>query len=355
MKVSIYMKNSLVSIQLLRAIAAWLVVFHHYHQLFSIQHLNYNSQFGYFGIDIFFVISGFIMFNSLSSRQSSAKEFFLRRLLRIVPSYWFYTLLMILLSWIYVEEFAYTDWNLTSLLSSIFFIINKNPGSVDSHVPLLTVGWTLNFEMFFYVCLSVCIFIFGRLCFWACSFVLITLPLFWDNYWLYSWQSTKLLFEFVLGIMLGYSYLRMKDVAPRRLFVLGMTLILLATQYPQLDIQIAGSGIFSWERFFLAFLLVSSALCFEPVLSKISHKVLQFLKHLGDISYSTYLVHPLVIGVFLHYAGYQDSLSGELFLMTATSLAILAISHLSFYHIEMRFLKTKTFTRAVSSTRIRNN
>jgi peptidoglycan/LPS O-acetylase OafA/YrhL len=62
---------------------------------------------------------------------------------------------------------------------------------------------------------------------------------------------------------------------------------------------------------------------------------LEFLRHLGDISYSTYLLHTLVIGVFLHYvSGQMGSASSELLLLLAASLTIALMSHISFRYIE---------------------
>lgn len=323
--------NSLISIQILRAVAAWLVVYHHEHAIFSILHFKHDLQMGYLGVDIFFVISGFIMFYSLTNRECGAKIFLVKRLIRVVPAYWLYTILMVLLSWVYVEEFSYTGWNLNTLIASLFFIITKNPSG--GYFPLLTVGWTLSFEMFFYAWLSLCVFVFGKFRFWACSITLIALPLVWDKHWAYG-GSTKLLYEFVFGMMLGYVYLKLKNVRPYLLYVLGIALLSFTALWYQMDINDVEGGMFGLKRSLLACLLISSALCFESALSKIRINAFRLLIYLGDISYSTYLVHPLVLGVFLHYIWRPSSAYGELFLLFITALTIMAISHLSYQHIE---------------------
>jgi exopolysaccharide production protein ExoZ len=333
--------NSLISIQILRAVAAWLVVFSHYMQFFPTHHLVNNGWenygwLGHFGVDIFFVISGFIMFYSLSNRMCSAKEFFIRRLIRIVPAYWFYTFLMVLLASIYTKEFSYTDWNLNTLISSLFFTLSKNPSGAG-YFPLLTVGWTLSFEMFFYALLSLCILTFGRFFFLACTFTLIALPLMWNKQWIFGMLiSQKLLYAFVYGIALGYVYIRLKSTRPRLLYVLGVCLfvlgvmLLVSGQLFVKPIQIGGDE----KRPLLAFLFIGSALCFESVFLKIRVNSFRLLRYLGDISYSTYLLHTLVIGVSLHYIGNLGSASAELLLLFITSLTILAISHLSYQYIE---------------------
>ena len=333
--------NSLISIQILRAAAAWLVVFSHYMQFFLIRHLvndgwkNYYWL-GHFGVDLFFVISGFTMFYSLSNRMCSAKEFFSRRLLRILPAYWFFTFLMALLSLLYDKEFSYTGWNWNTLIASLFFTLSKNPSGVG-YFPLLTVGWTLSYEMFFYALLSLCILAFGRLVFLACTFTLIALPLLWDKHWIFGILiCQKLLYAFVFGIVLGYAYIRLKSIRPRLLYVLGVSMFVLGAillssgQIYVKPIQIGGDE----KRPLLAFLFIGSALCFESILLKIKVSAFDFLRYLGDISYSTYLLHTLVIGVFFHYIGSLDSAVEELLLLLISSLTIIAISHLSFQYIE---------------------
>lgn len=80
----------LISIQISRVFAAWLVVFHHYMQRFynfkatSFLGLIFVAK-GEFGVDIFFVISGFIMFYTLSIKHYSSLTFFLLKSLFFIP------------------------------------------------------------------------------------------------------------------------------------------------------------------------------------------------------------------------------------------------------------------------------
>lgn len=334
--------NSLASIQILRAVAAWLVVHEHYlqypfHSRASSRLEPFFSPHGYFGVDIFFVISGFIMFYSLANRANGAKEFFAKRLQRIVPAYWFYIFLTAFLCRVYADAFWFTDWNFNTLMMTLLFIPNMNPSGIGAY-PLLTVGWTLIFEMFFYVLLSLCIFAFGRFHFLACAAILIALPLAWNDQWILSLSpalpirslyeanySIELLNEFVFGIVLGYGYLKLKDTRPYLLYALGAAMFIGVFQIGE------GSGIFIPLS---AYLLVGAALCFESALSKIKFNAFRLLRYLGDISYSTYLLHTLVITVFTYYYGIPDSISGELLLLFMLSLAIMAISHLSYRYIE---------------------
>jgi len=346
--------NSLISIQILRAVAAWLVVYHHY--MSTLHNNNYYSVLGIIGVTIFFMISGFIMFYSLANRTCNAKEFFVRRLIRIVPAYWFYTLLMALLSLMYAKEFS-SGWNLNSLITSLFFIGSKVP-SETVYYPILKVGWSLSFEMFFYALLSLCILTFGRFSFLACIFVLVVLPFAWDEQWICTLLlSNTWLLMFVYGITLGYAYSKLKNTRHFLLYVVGIALFVIDVilfsnpriliGYSQLFglIQIAG-GLVPLR----VFLLISSALCFESILSR--GNALRWLGYLGDISYSTYLLHTLVLGVFLHYIWHPESAFGELFLLSVTSLTIIILSHLSYQYIEtaplLKILRRKLVGRVSS-------
>lgn len=348
--------GSLTSIQLLRAIAAWLVVYAHYYLFFPIYHL-YNYQWlGIFGVDIFFVISGFIMFYSFANTMCTAREFFVKRLIRIVPAYWFFTFLLIPLSYIYTKEFSYTDWNLNSLLASLFFIKSANPADSVPN-PFLTVGWTLNYEMFFYALLSLCIMVFGRFSFFACTLALIILPLAWDEHWFYGILiSQKLLYAFVFGIALGYAYKKTEGrniphaiyyIFGIALLIFGVTLFVKYQPFLNSPEDLNGLG---GLRLLLSFILVSSLLMLEITLSKLRGDVSRLLRYLGNISYSTYLSHTLIINIILHYIGQKKhSLEWELILLLITSLIIFAISHFSYQYIEngsrLKLLKNKLLGR----------
>src|ERR1035437_4102962 len=176
--------NTLNSLQILRAIAAWLVVYHHYMQGFH--DFNYSTEVGHFfssvgkfGVDIFFVISGFIMFFTLKRGNYTALDFMLRRMIRIVPVYWFMTLVLIPVIYFFPSaNVARNNWNITSLAYSMLFIPHNNPTGIGLY-PFLTVGWTLNYEMFFYLWLSLMLLVFRQSWFVACTVSMFAMPLIW--------------------------------------------------------------------------------------------------------------------------------------------------------------------------------
>jgi len=88
------------SLQILRGGAAWLVVYHHYMQMFY----NFESESklghligwkGNVGVDIFFVLSGFVMYLCATRPYTNGWEFFIKRLFRVLPAYWFYTFILL--------------------------------------------------------------------------------------------------------------------------------------------------------------------------------------------------------------------------------------------------------------------
>lgn len=115
------------SIQYLRAVAVIFVVFAHT-----------TTQFGVIGVDIFFIISGFIMMHIVNVREISAKDFFIARFLRIAPLYYLMMIIALIIGMAYEPTIKHT-------IESFLFL------KLHWHRPILTVGWTLEFEFIFYI------------------------------------------------------------------------------------------------------------------------------------------------------------------------------------------------------------
>jgi exopolysaccharide production protein ExoZ len=144
----------LLSVQVLRAVAALLVLASHVgHDL--TRRLGFEGypplQFGAGGVDVFFVISGFIMVWSsrgLFGQPGAAGTFMARRLVRIVPLDWATTLLF--LAGILIHPpMAHRGVDPPHLVASLLFL--PWPDQDGEHSPFYGIGWTLNYEMFFYV------------------------------------------------------------------------------------------------------------------------------------------------------------------------------------------------------------
>ena len=148
------------SIQILRGMAALFVVFFHVSEML----LQYTDRQGIFcrfaslwhtgaaGVDLFFIISGFVMVQSTRDKfqkNGSSSEFMLRRIIRIVPLYWLYTSVMLVLVLLpfTLKNQVFSGWY---TVASYLFIPVLNPAS-GLDLPLLAPGWTLSYEMYFYL------------------------------------------------------------------------------------------------------------------------------------------------------------------------------------------------------------
>ena len=104
------------------------------------------------GVDIFFVLSGFVMVASSTQLFGDAegwKEFASRRILRIVPIYWIATTAKVAAVLLTSGYVLHTGFSATQVIASYLFI--PAMGSEGDIAPVVGVGWTLNFEMFFYL------------------------------------------------------------------------------------------------------------------------------------------------------------------------------------------------------------
>lgn len=126
----------LANLQLLRALAAIAVVVFHF-GLMPPTSLQFTA--GAAGVDLFFVLSGFIIAYS-SSRD--ARHFLARRLIRIIPAYWIATILAALFT---LQAMAWHDAS-AWLIQSLFYL----PGP-QGRPALIFVAWTLVYELAFYV------------------------------------------------------------------------------------------------------------------------------------------------------------------------------------------------------------
>lgn len=144
------MKNTWVTLQILRGIAASVVVFHHLPHFLVSKGLTtpFHFELGAIGVDVFFVLSGFVMYASTYYKENSPAQFFFKRLIRIVPIYW------ILSTFLFFSLLLFSDGGKDSgylsihyFSSLVFYPFYDSRGYIR---PLLDQGWTLYFEFVFY-------------------------------------------------------------------------------------------------------------------------------------------------------------------------------------------------------------
>jgi len=147
-------RGQLISIQYSRALAALMVVLHHARnpENWLSNPLEGYSAFAW-GADIFFVISGFIMY--VAARNENHVDFLGRRIIRVVPLYWGATFALLAINTHY-HIWLIDSGDFSHLINSLFFIPHYSPYHPDRVWPYLIQGWTLDYEMLFYL-----IFFFG--------------------------------------------------------------------------------------------------------------------------------------------------------------------------------------------------
>ncbi len=275
------------SVQYLRAAAALAVVVFH-----ATEPSGRAFVVGAAGVDVFFIISGFILWRIARHSVASPMDFVVVRILRIAPAYWIVTLLIVAASQGVAGSFPHLRPEPIHVILSLFFVPHIDPqGQV---YPLLVAGWTLNFEMFFYVLLAACLPMPLRMRPWLLVGLLLGLAtlggLVRPTGAVGQSITSPLLVEFVAGIALAEMHARnwllpvsVGGVA----FALGLCVFIAQALNPTLPDDIR---LFAWGA--PAVLLVAGAICMERhgVIPKVAS-----LLALGDASYAIYLVHGLVI------------------------------------------------------------
>ncbi len=279
-------------IQALRFVAALLVVLIHSTFYVSERLLPGFPVWtpGAAGVDVFFVISGFVMVvssASLAGRPGAAAEFISRRVIRVVPLYWAATTLKLAAILAVPAAVLNGGVDVAHVISSYLFLPwHDANGDLK---PLLGVGWTLNFEMFFYAMFALALWArvppirFVGMLFATMSIVALFRRPDWPAF--AFWFDTIVL-EFVAGMLIGQAALRgwrLSAAAAAALTVAGGVLLL----WPW-GVVPDMARVLSWGLPAIA--IVAGTVLLEPVLAG---RVPRWLTRLGDASYSLYLFHPL--------------------------------------------------------------
>jgi exopolysaccharide production protein ExoZ len=321
----------LANIQVLRAIAALLVVHAHAAGPTGL-HLDWFG--GANGVDLFFVISGFIIAYVASIDDS---QFMTRRLIRIVPIYWSSTIALYLLVLAVPHMFRTTSSDPVLLVRSLAFLPTGSGVHTEDGIPhpTLSGGWTLNYEMYFYVIFAIALAWSRR---WATAIAVAILlavlalvqltPL--RAYPVAYFYGHPIVLEFAYGIaafhVVGYVEARSRGIASLRVqrgvllagVVLGLVVLALNAEIFGRSPRWLTSGI-------PAFVVVVCAVLLERVHRlRVTHR---WLILAGDASYVLYLIHAYVVFGILRLVVGQHRLGepiGQL-----ASLALVAVSMLA--------------------------
>jgi exopolysaccharide production protein ExoZ len=212
----------LLGLQYLRFIAALLVVLAHAWQMVPVvgtggEFVGASFPGGASGVDMFFVISGFIMVHITTQRPVGPGQFMLDRVARISPPYWVITFLMAAVLIVAPNVFRSASFDMATLLTSLLFIPWPST-AVPGTAPLLQIGWTLNYEMFFYAIFALAMMVSraNRIAIAAgVILALVSMQLIWPNDAndFFQFYSSSIMIEFVFGMLIA---LLVNRSAPRQ-------------------------------------------------------------------------------------------------------------------------------------------
>lgn len=334
-------RHNLRSIHALRGLAAGSVVVAH-----SLEHGHYGGSIalfaGRFGVEVFFVISGIVIMLAGGTTRFSASSFLMRRFFRIAPLYWATTILVMTLAVSAPAIFKSTAFELGYFIKSMLFLPDVVPGRVSDWRPMFKLGWTLNYEVFFYVVVASS--------FWCHDFnrravlILIIITAFVMMSFVIPPRTSELAFyanlnlmPFAFGVILAW-LVQTKAGLVEELSRYRFAFLVAAVAAVLLALS------FDWERFrmldghaamTLAAVLVGlAALSFEPRIRAEGG----LLNWLGDVSYSLYLLHMFVVGAIwavLHRFHLDSGILPAALAVALVVIVVSPLSALSYYYFEM--------------------
>ena len=290
----------IVSLQFLRFLAASLVVLTHVRLEFDKLGPATIAPFGAFGVDVFFVISGFVI-SHITERDTS--RFLSKRLIRIVPLYWAFTLALAAISYALPHLLNSAVFDGPHLLASLLFFPLWTEGT--GFKPILLLGWTLNYEMFFYLLFYVSMRIDHRYRELLCSALLIgicvtvgaidpapTSPL--------AFYADPIVLEFVFGMALALAW-RRSAALRSGLPTAGGAALVLASAVAFYLTDGDSAHLEELPRSLVwglpALLLVAATMGLERHFRALGARAREIVLLLGEISYPLYLIHIYLVAL----------------------------------------------------------
>lgn len=278
----------MISVQYLRGVAALLVVIYHATMKYAQATGRVGGwTIGQSGVDLFFIISGFIMSYTTSTRGTRGFTFFKARIVRILPLYWLLSL-MALVVYLVAPQFVNSSGGTTNVLHSFtLYPVGEKM--------LIQNGWTLSYEFWFYMVFALALTTGQVYRLKLASATLVALVLIG---FILPHKSAALtvatgpmLLEFVMG-MIAFVYItsvRQRTAVNIVLLIVGTLLLQFFSQEDYTQYRTICYG--------LPFMLVfCGAVGFERVLRNSGSTIIaRILRGLGDSSYSLYLVHPFAL------------------------------------------------------------
>lgn len=260
-----------------------------------VYHSGIVRQHGYFGVEIFNIISGYILVYS-TRRADSVHGFLRKRLIRILPLYWGMTILTYFLLLVAPGISAMSEAKVEYLVKSLLFVPFVNSYGYD--VPLIGAGWTLNYEMFFFLLFWVALQLSHKYRIWIAggmtlAFVaagyLFRLPFVLDYY------ANLILLEFLMGFAVFYVVELLRKYAQNALFRILCLMTALVT-YVWMLLDFGGEA----QPLHRAIRIGIPALFFVVSLILLEEKIHipRLAVTLGNMTFSFYLIEFFTAAVY---------------------------------------------------------
>ncbi|KZY35187.1 MULTISPECIES: acyltransferase [unclassified Oleiphilus] len=331
--------NVLYSIQVLRGLACLAVVFSHALakaknypslELPSVFVTNYSSiVLGHAGVDLFFVLSGFIIFwvhHKDFGDRNRIPKFILSRLIRVVPIYWILTLVGVVTLLLFPHLFIHrSEVEIPWVLGSLFFI--PVPTSYGVVSPVLGVGWTLNYEMYFYLMFALLLFfrkeaLYVLLLLYSVLILLFSDPTMRTTLSYSDLVLSPMVVEFSFGVFAAWLYmnLQLKLIQYRYLFLMASLSLYI---YSFLDVPVTYFNrtlLWGGGGFFIVLFALSIDWKPKNLLGLVSVR-------LGDVSYSAYLLQVFTLPFFtkvFFFVGLENIFGFWVFSIAITILTVFA-------------------------------
>ncbi|MGH7010364.1 MAG: acyltransferase family protein, partial [Caulobacteraceae bacterium] len=268
------------------------------------------------GVDVFFVISGFIMWRIAGSREERPVRFLWRRASRILPPYWAATLLLLGIATIWPAFLPKVQPRTAHVLLSLALLPHLNP--VGQPFPLLAPGWTLCYEAGFYLVFAAALLAPRQrrpAILFAVAIALIVIGLSLADP-VYVLGANPIVLEFLFGVWIGRAAEAGRLPGPTWSSALALLGAVILIVY----------GVLQWRDETWRFLtwgvpaaaIVAGAVGLDRAASGPRWRMLTVL---GDASYSIYLFHTIAVAAIAHLVGERRT---WLFVPLAMTCAIAA-------------------------------
>ncbi len=320
------------SLESLRGIAALMIVFYHLDGVLKVplpNALNFiSNQFG-LGVPLFYTLSGFVIAYGYAERLGNAaqrKKFYIARFFRIAPL--FYTMLVILTAWTWGAHRQLIDFQ--TLFLNVTFMFGLVP---EKHLSVVPAGWSIGIEMLFYILFPLLVASIKTIRGVVAAFIAACCLSVWvqgqlgQTYGSYGYMNLLTHLPFFMAGLGGYRIWQKTEFSQNRvgwiLFALSLllSLAIVANLVPALNHLPRSIRLDLWA-------LIFGTLILSVCLVSVTPLELPILRRCGDLSFSLYLLHPMLMLVLvkLQFVGWLSSkFASEWLVFSSASLITLGL------------------------------